>query len=261
MSEDRKRGKAIWWTVVIIIVIAIWYSANTKVNDTGISAREHAPAPTPTPSTESPKTTPAESPSAGESEDSPKHAMREQYANSLHALLRDEGYDIVVTELGDKLILAADFFEDTSTRVQFLQLVRHSNSGLCNIGFRRVDIGKKGFFTSSETYSLNCPETADERKARIQAGLAKRQEYAESLQRDLNNSASGAMGITLSQANSELIVMSDTGVAEAGPSVQQWRGIAVNSEVRAQLCDAGFSGVRLKNNQQSKGVRIPIQCH
>jgi hypothetical protein len=127
------------------------------------------------------------------------------------------------------------------------------------MGFRRLDIGKKGFFTSSDTYSLNCPETPDERKARIQAGFAKRQEYVRSLQRDINNS-SGAAGITLSQTNSELIVMSDTGVAEAGPSVRQWRGIVVNSEVRAQLCDAGFTGVRLKNSLQSKGARIPIQC-
>jgi hypothetical protein len=210
------------------------------------------------PTVEQPKAD--ESSSAGESEYSPKHAMREQYANNLHALLRDKGYDIVVTELGDKLILADDLFEDTSTRVQFLDLLRKSNTALCNMGFRRLDIGKKGFFTSSDTYSLNCAETPDERKARIQADSARRLEYVHSLQRDLNNS-SGAAGITLSQAKSELIVMSDTGVAETGPSVRQWRGIVVNSEVRSQLCDAGFTGVRLKNNLESKGVRISIRCN
>jgi hypothetical protein len=186
--------------------------------------------------------------------------MREQYANSLHALLRDKGYDIVVTELGDELILAADLFEDTSTRVQFLELVRHSNSGLCNMGFRRVDIGKKGFFASSETYSLNCPETADERTARIQAGFAKRQEYVQSLQRDINNSSSEKGDtLSLSQSNGELIVMSV--VAEEGFNVRKFKGMVADSQTRAQFCEAGFTGVRLKNSIQSKGVRIPIHCN
>jgi hypothetical protein len=81
---------------------------------------------------------------------------REQYANALHASLREQGYDITVTELGDKLILAADLFKDTRTRVQFLSRIRKSNADLCKMGFRAVNIGGSGLFSSSENYSLGC---------------------------------------------------------------------------------------------------------
>ncbi len=84
------------------------------------------------------------------------HRSREQYANALHASLREQGYEITVTELGDRLILAADFFKDTSTRVQFLSLVRKSNAGLCKMGFREVHLTGSGVFSSGENYSLGC---------------------------------------------------------------------------------------------------------
>ncbi len=81
---------------------------------------------------------------------------REQYANALHASLREQGYDITVTELGDRLILAADFFKDTSTRVQFLALIRKSNAELCKMGFRAVNLSGSGFFSGGDNYSLGC---------------------------------------------------------------------------------------------------------
>jgi hypothetical protein len=76
--------------------------------------------------------------------------------NALHASLREQGYEITVTELGDKLILAADFFKGTSTRVQFLSLIRKSNADLCKLGFRAVNLSGSGLFASGENYSLNC---------------------------------------------------------------------------------------------------------
>ena len=81
---------------------------------------------------------------------------REQYANALHASLREQGYDITVTELGDRLILAADFFKDTSTRVQFLALIRKSDAELCKMGFRAVNLSGSGFFSGGDNYSLGC---------------------------------------------------------------------------------------------------------
>jgi hypothetical protein len=81
---------------------------------------------------------------------------REQYANALHASLREQGYEITVTELGDKLILAADLFRDTTTRVQFLSLIRKSNADLCKMGFREVHLTGNGLFSSGQNYSLGC---------------------------------------------------------------------------------------------------------
>jgi hypothetical protein len=81
---------------------------------------------------------------------------REQYANALHASLREQGYEITVTELGDKLILAADLFKDTNSRVQFLSLIRKSNADLCKVGFRELHLSGSGLLSSGENYSLGC---------------------------------------------------------------------------------------------------------
>ena len=84
--------------------------------------------------------------------------VRRKYTNDLEVLLRDQGFDIVVTELGDQLILANDLFKDESNRVQFLATIRRvrDSQGLCDVGFRRVALKGEGMFTGINTYSLGC---------------------------------------------------------------------------------------------------------
>jgi len=84
--------------------------------------------------------------------------VRQKYTNDLEASLREQGFDIVVTELGDQLILANDLFKDEVNRVQFLATIRKSkdSQGLCDAGFRRVAIGSSGVFAGTHIYSLGC---------------------------------------------------------------------------------------------------------
>lgn len=84
--------------------------------------------------------------------------VRRKYTNDLEASLREQGFDIVVTELGDQLILANDLFKDEANRVQFLATIRklRDSQGLCDAGFRRVAIGGSGVFAGTHIYSLGC---------------------------------------------------------------------------------------------------------
>jgi hypothetical protein len=250
--QDRRHGKNVWWIVLLVIVVGLWYSAKHSAPE------EQTSLPASNIAAESTSPKPVESAPSGESEDLSKRAMRQQYANNLGTQLKNQGYDIVVTELGDQLILAADFFEDTSTRVQFLNMLRKSNSSLCNLGFSRLGISGKGLLSSTYTYSLNCPETRAERKTRSAADVAEKEKCVRTLQDTVDNTPA-LRGVTLSQANGEMIVTSNTGVIETGPSLQQWKQLFVEGLI-IDLCAYEFTAVRLKDNAESDGLRIPIRC-
>jgi hypothetical protein len=82
--------------------------------------------------------------------------VRQRYVNQLQNQLRGMGYDITVSELGEKLILSCDIFKDTSNRVQFLAIVRKSRRNLCEMGFRQVHLMHGGLFDLGNSYSLGC---------------------------------------------------------------------------------------------------------
>jgi hypothetical protein len=84
--------------------------------------------------------------------------VRQKYANDLQAMLQDQGFDTVVTDLGDQLILANDLFKDESNRVQILATIRkiRDSQGLCDAGFRRVALSGSGLFSGTHIYSLGC---------------------------------------------------------------------------------------------------------
>jgi hypothetical protein len=84
--------------------------------------------------------------------------VRQKYTNDMETLLRDQGFDAVVTELGDQLILSNDLFKDEGNRVQFLPSIRRiaNSQGLCEAGFRRVALSGSGVFSGTHIYSLNC---------------------------------------------------------------------------------------------------------
>lgn len=69
-----------------------------------------------------------------------------------------QGFDIVVTELGDQLIVASDVLKDDAGRTQFLASIRSGKEGqgLCNMGFRRLVISAGGILAENHNYSLNC---------------------------------------------------------------------------------------------------------
>ena len=84
--------------------------------------------------------------------------VRQKYTNDLETLLKEKGFDVVVTELGDQLILGDDLFKDEANRVEFLGTIRQmrDSQGLCAMGFRRVAIGGRGMFADNSIYSLGC---------------------------------------------------------------------------------------------------------
>jgi hypothetical protein len=84
--------------------------------------------------------------------------VRQQYTHELESRLRQQGFDIVVTQLGDQLILADDLFKDETNRIQFLATIRKSRDaqGLCDVGFRQVALSGRGVLAGSNTYSLGC---------------------------------------------------------------------------------------------------------
>ncbi len=92
--------------------------------------------------------------------------LRGNYAAQLQAQLREQGFDIVVTELGDRLIIADDLFKDEVNRIQFLANTRKmanakGRQGLCDMGFRRVTIGPRGLLSDTYDYSLGCKASAN----------------------------------------------------------------------------------------------------
>jgi len=84
--------------------------------------------------------------------------VRQKYASDLEASLTAQGFDIVVTQLGDQLIVASDLLKDDAGRIQFLASIRSpkDRQNLCAMGFRQVVIGASGLFAGNHNYSLNC---------------------------------------------------------------------------------------------------------
>jgi soluble cytochrome b562 len=82
--------------------------------------------------------------------------LRGKYTYDLEATFRDGGFDIVITDLGDQLILANDLLNDEGNRVQVLATIRKDTQGLCELGFRRVALGGRGVLAGTHIYSLGC---------------------------------------------------------------------------------------------------------
>ncbi len=78
-------------------------------------------------------------------EDKVRERVRQNYTSELETSLREKGFDIVVTEVGDQLIVASDLLKDDSGRIQFLASIRKDRdaAGLCNMGFRRVTVSAR----------------------------------------------------------------------------------------------------------------------
>ena len=81
---------------------------------------------------------------------------RRKYTNDLENTFRDGGVDVVITELGDQLILANDLLKEEGNRVQVLATIRKDTDGLCQLGFRRVALGGKGMLDGTHIFSLGC---------------------------------------------------------------------------------------------------------
>jgi hypothetical protein len=84
--------------------------------------------------------------------------VRRKYTNDLEKALRQQGFDFVVAELGDQLILENALLKDEDNRVEFLTTIRkiRDAQGLCDVGFRRAALGEKGSLSGTHVYSLDC---------------------------------------------------------------------------------------------------------
>jgi hypothetical protein len=84
--------------------------------------------------------------------------VRQKYTHDLESILREEGLDVVVTQLGDQLILADDLFKDETNRVQVLATLRklRDSQGLCDVGFRQVALSGRGVLAGTHIFSLGC---------------------------------------------------------------------------------------------------------
>ena len=81
--------------------------------------------------------------------------IRQNYARDLEKSLQAKGYDIIVTQLGDELIVASDMLSSEAARVQYLASIR-KNKGLCDMGFRRVSLSERSLSADNHSYPLSC---------------------------------------------------------------------------------------------------------
>ena len=87
--------------------------------------------------------------------------VRQKYTGDLEASMRAQGFNIVVTEVEDQLIVSSDLLKDDEGRVQFLSAIRKNRDkqGLCSMGFRRVALSAAALLAGNHIYSLGCPGT------------------------------------------------------------------------------------------------------
>jgi hypothetical protein len=176
---------------------------------------------------------------------------------------RNQGVDATISDLDGDMVIVSDALKLKPDRDRLMRSTFDPayRKALCTAGFKTVELKSGAIFGDGDTYSLGCPETKEERAARLEAQRSQRQEFVDQLQNRFNSDSEvAALGIHVEQAADELILTSSS-AKDVSPQVfrsmlvQQFSDSSGN-----KLCNVGFRGLRVRTSPSSGGTFISFGC-
>jgi hypothetical protein len=190
-----------------------------------------------------------------------RKTARENYISTVSEAFRDGGTDASISDIDGELVIVSDLLKlkpnrDEVLRRQFGPAVRRD---LCKIGFKTLALKGGVLFGDGDEYSLGCPETKEQKEARLSEQRTARQKYADDLQRTFNSDPQGH-GVQMAEGNNELLL---TAEFVRGVSPQMIRTIwasKFSDQEKKNLCTIGFRGLRLRADVNSPGTFMSFGC-
>jgi hypothetical protein len=251
LTQSRRVGKRGGCLIVLLLAIVVC----------GILSRFSSQAPNHTPRVEGTTGTAASKPVDTQAQimQEARAVARENYISNMRAIFRDGGVDATISDVGGELTIVADPLKikpnrDHFMRQEFGPTVRRS---LCTLGFKTVALKSGVLFGDGDSYSLGCPETKEEREARLQEERSARQKYVDDVQNDFNHDPQSSIHVT--QRDNELIL---TGFAkDLSPATLRamWAALMSDSD-KKNLCGIGFRAVRMTADDGNGGTLISLGC-
>jgi hypothetical protein len=201
-------------------------------------------------------------PSAGILNDAKKTA-RETYVNKMQDEFRNQGVEATISDLDGEMVVISDALKlkpdrDRLMRSAFDPVYRKA---LCAAEFKTVELKSGAILGDGDTYSLGCPETKEERDARLEAQKVQRQAFVDELQRNFNSdSGIASLNIRVEQGANELIM---TGSSANDVPPKMFRSMIAaefGNGSNNKLCDVGFHGLRVRTRPSSSGTLISFNC-
>ena len=192
-----------------------------------------------------------------------KKPAREKYVSKMQDEFRNQGVDATISDLDGDMVIVSDALKLKPDRDRLMRSTFDPayRKALCTAGFKTVELKSGAIFGDGDTYSLGCPETKEERAARLEAQRSQRQEFVDQLQNRFNSDSEvAALGIHVEQAADELILTSSS-AKDVSPQVfrsmlvQQFSDSSGN-----KLCNVGFRGLRVRTSPSSGGTFISFGC-
>jgi hypothetical protein len=191
---------------------------------------------------------------------------RRGYLDTLNQGFHQEGVDASASQSGPQLVITSEVLERKAARDYLLrrQFDAQARQALCKMGFRSLALRGLGI-EESYVYPLGCPETGEEKHARLEAEEVARQNYVADMQARFANDP-GLRDWRILPRDRELVLAlaasSDLSAAErrqlASSSRGIWESFARRSEKR--LCAIGFRGLRVQTDDVDPGAFLAFTC-
>jgi hypothetical protein len=178
----------------------------------------------------------------------------------MQAEFRNSGVEATISDLDGELVIVSD---DLKLKPQRDSLMRSTfdpayRKALCSLGFKTVELRGDVILGDRDTYSL-CPETKEDRDARLDAQKGQRQAFVDELQQKFSSdSGIASLDILVEQGAGELILTSPS--ANEVPIKLLRSMIADSDDSNSNLCSIGFHGLRVRSSPSSSGRFITFNC-
>jgi len=214
-------------------------------------------------STQSQAGEPAKTATSDQTPDDPKKPARDEYVSKMQQEFRNQGVEATISDLDGQMIVVSD---DLKLKPDRDRLMRSAfdpayRKALCAAGFKTVELSSGIILGDSDTYSLGCPETKEERDARLEAQREQRQAFVDQLQKSFNSDSEiAALGIHVEQGANELVLTSSSVKDVPTKVFRSMLADEFGDGSSNKLCGVGFRGLRVRSDPSTSGVFLSFNC-
>jgi hypothetical protein len=201
-------------------------------------------------------------PNAGILNDATKTA-REKYVNKMQDEFRNQGVEATISDLDGEMVVVSDALKLKPDRDRLMRSAFDPTyrKALCAAGFKNVELKSGVVFGDGDTYSLGCPETKEEKDARLGARKGQRQAFVDELQKSFNgDSETAAINIRVEQGADELILTGSSAKDIPPKMLRSMTAAGFGDGTSNKLCSVGFHGLRVRSSPSSSGTLISFNC-
>lgn len=184
-------------------------------------------------------------------------SAREQYVEKMAEQFRNDGVDAIVSGTGDQLSISSELLANKPNRDQLMRISfpKSQRLILCNMGYRTIYLQGSGLFADGNRYSLGCPETPEEKAARLKSEEEARQQFAKELQDSVRQADVSISNYQVTTIDQKIIIIGP-GFASLSPSALKAR-----FGTTANLCDIGVKSIRIETAPGVKYTEFPVHCN